>query len=46
MAAHGSGVETVPLGSEVDRNEGNDIHRDAVDESERVLPLADGCQRA
>ena len=46
MTAHRSGMKTVLLGSEMGRDEGEDIRWDAVDESERVLPLADGCQRA
>ena len=46
MAAYRSGVKKVLLGSEMGGDEGKDIRRDAVDESEGVLPLADGCQRA
>ena len=46
MAAYRSGVKKVLLGSEIGRDEGKDIRWDAVDESERVLPLADDCQRA
>ena len=43
MTAHRSGMETVFLGGEVGGNEGYDIRRDAVDESEGIPPLADGC---
>ena len=46
MTAHRSGMEKVLLGSEMGGDEGKDIRWDAVDESERVLPLASGCQRA
>ena len=31
MMTHGSGMETVLLGGEVGRDEGDDIHREAVD---------------
>ena len=45
MTAHRSGVETVLLGREVGRDQGEDVHRDAIDASEGVFPFADGCQR-
>ena len=45
VTAHRSGTETVFLGGEVGRDEGKDIRWNAVDASEGVPPLANGCQR-
>ena len=42
MTAHRSGIETVLLGREVGGDQGEDVHRDAIDASEGILPLADG----
>ena len=44
MTAHRSDMEKVLLGGGVGRDEGKDIRWDMVDESERVLPLVNGCQ--
>ena len=44
MAAHESGTQPIVLGREVCRDEGKDIHWDAVDGGESVPPFADGCQ--
>ena len=46
MTAYITGVETVRLGMEVDRDKGEDIKRNAVDVNEGVPPLADVCQRS
>lgn len=40
MATNGSGVEAVPLGSEVGGDEQKDIQWHAVDRSEGILPSA------
>ena len=46
MATNRSGIENVLLGIEVGRDERKDIRWDAVDGSEGVPPLANGCQRS
>ena len=44
MAAHESGTESITLGREMGGDKGKDIHRDTVDESERVPPFLNGDQ--